>query len=174
MQKSINACHIGVPPLFVPVILYTAGIQRRYHRENRTRRRFSQSCHTFVAFLKKHREEWEGLGSEWRNSCYAHGSRDAVNGTGEKASEIKRPVDGLFSRAVMYDCSLEEWTPSLRSSSFFSTQALPSPSFLPLLSERWRGRRICYGGQDNSSVIKNWIEVGDMLRIFHVVNVYLP
>lgn len=34
--------------------------------------------------------------------------RDDVNGAGGRALEIKRPVDGLFSRAIMYDCSLEE------------------------------------------------------------------
>lgn len=53
-----------------------------------------------------------------------------MNGAGGRASEIKRPVDGLFSRAVIYDCSLEEEHPlSSRHRSSPAPPPVPLSSF---------------------------------------------
>lgn len=55
------------------------------------------------AFHPRKSEDGKGgwKAAEWRDSCPGRGF--ALNGGGGRASEIKRPVDGLFSCAVMYD-----------------------------------------------------------------------
>lgn len=144
--------------------------QRWYHREDCTRWRFS-SCLAVVS-LKRYREWWEGLDSEWRNSCNVRGFRDEVNGAGGRALEIKRPVDGLFSRAVMYDCSLEEWTFSLLSSPFL-LQYVPLNSLFSLSFLRLRVSGVLPRRVGQFPCDKKVDQGGRYVRISRVINIYL-
>lgn len=71
---------------------------------------------------------WKGA-VEWRDSCPGRGF--ALNGGGGRASEIKRPVDGLFSCAVMYGLP----PPLLHLSNDLAPSSLSAPPSLSLLLE---------------------------------------
>lgn len=72
---------------------------------------------------------WKGA-VEWRDSCPGRGF--ALNGGGGRASEIKRPVDGLFSCAVMYGL------PSSISPTIFHPRVCRPPSLSLLLEGEGR------------------------------------